>query len=73
MIPKIIHYSWFGPKDIPADMIRLIDHWREVMPDYEFVPVFYPHLRAHETGRKIVCRLLLAKKKTNSLVPCMPL
>lgn len=37
MIPKIIHYSWFGPKDIPADMIRLIDHWREVMPDYEFV------------------------------------
>ncbi len=26
-------------------------------------PVAYTHLRAHETGRKIVCRLLLEKKK----------
>ena len=27
-------------------------------------PVSYTHLRAHETGRKLVCRLLLEKKKT---------
>ena len=26
-------------------------------------PVSYTHLRAHETGRKLVCRLLLEKKK----------
>jgi len=26
-------------------------------------PVFYTHRRAHETGRKLVCRLLLEKKK----------
>src|SRR5665213_3866639 len=26
-------------------------------------PVSYTHLRAHETGRHLVCRLLLAKKK----------
>ena len=25
----------------------------------------YTHLRAHETGRKLVCRLLLEKKKQN--------
>src|SRR5665213_1891410 len=25
-------------------------------------PVSYTHLRAHETGRKLVCRLLLEKK-----------
>ncbi len=25
--------------------------------------VFYTHFRAHETGRKLVCRLLLEKKK----------
>ncbi len=36
MIPKIIHYAWFGPKDIPDDMVRLIDSWRRVLPDYEF-------------------------------------
>eukprot|EP00828_Plagiopyla_frontata_P030333 TRINITY_DN39493_c0_g1_i1.p2 TRINITY_DN39493_c0_g1~~TRINITY_DN39493_c0_g1_i1.p2 ORF type:complete len:102 (-),score=6.48 TRINITY_DN39493_c0_g1_i1:7-312(-) len=28
-------------------------------------PVSYTHLRAHETGRNLVCRLLLEKKKTN--------
>ena len=30
------------------------------MPSY---PVSYTHLRAHETGRNLVCRLLLEKKK----------
>ena len=28
-----------------------------------FTPVSYTHLRAHETGRNLVCRLLLEKKK----------
>src|SRR5674476_1619944 len=28
-------------------------------------PVSYTHLRAHETGRNLVCRLLLEKKKIN--------
>ena len=28
--------------------------------------VSYTHLRAHETGRNLVCRLLLEKKKTPS-------
>src|SRR5674476_428710 len=28
-------------------------------------PVSYTHLRAHETGRNLVCRLLLEKKKQN--------
>ena len=27
------------------------------------LPVSYTHLRAHETGRNLVCRLLLEKKK----------
>src|SRR5678810_838262 len=31
-----------------------------------FVPVSYTHLRAHETGRNLVCRLLLEKKKYHS-------
>ena len=28
-----------------------------------WIPVSYTHLRAHETGRNLVCRLLLEKKK----------
>src|SRR5665213_1040420 len=30
---------------------------------HAFCPVSYTHLRAHETGRNLVCRLLLEKKK----------
>ena len=34
------------------------------VPNGNFIPVSYTHLRAHETGRNLVCRLLLEKKKT---------
>src|SRR5674476_1559232 len=30
-------------------------------------PVSYTHLRAHETGRNLVCRLLLEKKKITTI------
>src|SRR5678810_754859 len=30
---------------------------------FTMTPVSYTHLRAHETGRNLVCRLLLEKKK----------
>ena len=33
-----------------------------INPSGRFVPVSYTHLRAHETGRNLVCRLLLEKK-----------
>lgn len=36
MIPKVIHYCWFGPKDIPTDQQAYIDDWKKLMPDYEF-------------------------------------
>ena len=32
--------------------------------DKYLASVSYTHLRAHETGRNLVCRLLLEKKKT---------
>ena len=34
-----------------------------VMASPEYWAVSYTHLRAHETGRNLVCRLLLEKKK----------
>lgn len=35
MIPKIIHYCWFGGKPKPADVETYIDSWRRFCPDYE--------------------------------------
>lgn len=35
MIPKIIHYCWFGDNDKPEDICQYIKTWRQVLPDYE--------------------------------------
>lgn len=35
MIPKVIHYCWFGRNPIPQKLQRCIDSWKRVMPDYE--------------------------------------
>ena len=36
MIPKIIHYCWFGPKPIPETERKCINSWRKYFPNYEF-------------------------------------
>lgn len=36
MIPKIIHYCWFGNKPMPADQQVFIEEWKRLMPDYKF-------------------------------------
>ena len=35
MIPKIIHYCWFGGKPLPESACRCIASWRKFCPDYE--------------------------------------
>lgn len=35
MVPKTIHYCWFGGKPIPKEYQRYIDSWRRYMPDFE--------------------------------------
>lgn len=35
MIPKIIHYCWFGGNSLPEDARKYIDSWRKYLPDYE--------------------------------------
>lgn len=37
MIPKKIHYCWFGGAEKSALIRQCIDTWRKVMPDYEIV------------------------------------
>ena len=34
MIPKIIHYCWFGGKPKPNDVICFIDTCKKCLPDY---------------------------------------
>ena len=34
MIPKTIHYCWFGGKNLPQEMQNYIDGWRKLCPDY---------------------------------------
>lgn len=37
MIPKIVHYCWFGGNEMPKDIKENIDQWKELLPDYEFM------------------------------------
>lgn len=37
MIPKIIHYCWFGGGEIPDKDKKCIETWRKLCPDYEII------------------------------------
>ena len=53
MIPKIIHYCWFGSAPIPEEYQSYIRGWKEKMPDYQLMlwnehnsPMHLPYLQA---------------------------
>ena len=37
MIPKTIHYCWFGGKELPELAQKCIDSWRQFCPDYQII------------------------------------
>ena len=37
MIPKKIHYCWFGKNPLPADVKKCIESWKKYCPDYEII------------------------------------
>ena len=37
MIPKIIHYCWFGGKEKPKEVNDYILTWKKVLPDYQVI------------------------------------
>lgn len=37
MIPKIIHYVWFGGNPYPKKIKHCIDSWKRNLPDYKFI------------------------------------
>lgn len=37
MIPKKIHYCWFGNVTKPKKVLNMIENWKSSMPDYEII------------------------------------
>ena len=37
MIPKIIHYCWFGPKPMSKTDKKCIKSWKKLLPDYKLM------------------------------------
>lgn len=35
MIPKIIHYCWFGGHPLPCDLQKYVSEWEKIYPDFE--------------------------------------
>lgn len=60
MIPKKIHYCWFGRGKMPELAIRCIDSWKRHLPEYEikewnednFDLDLYPYVREAYDNRK---------------------
>lgn len=60
MIPKIIHYCWFGRGQMPKLALKCIASWKKYLPDYEikewnednFNLDLYPYVREAYDARK---------------------
>lgn len=37
MIPKKIHYCWFGRNPLPKEAIKCIESWKKYCPDFEII------------------------------------
>lgn len=37
MNEKIIHYCWFGNKEKPKSVLKMIDSWKKFCPDYKII------------------------------------
>ncbi|NDP22038.1 MAG: polysaccharide biosynthesis protein [Paludibacter sp.] len=59
MIPKKIHYCWFGPKPFPKLVLKCIETWKVHLPEYEFYlwnesnsPMEIPFVKAAYAAKK---------------------
>lgn len=37
MIPKIVHYCWFGGAKKPKKVLKCIKNWKDKLPEYDFI------------------------------------
>ncbi len=61
MIPKKIHYCWFGGNPLPDSAKRCIDSWKKFCPDYEIVEWNESNYGISEACKKISNKILNAR------------
>lgn len=66
MIPKIIHYCWFGRNPLPESAKKCIASWRKFLPDYEIWQWSEEELVSSEPNDNV-------DHDDNSLSPALPL
>ena len=60
MIPRIIHYCWFGRGQMPESALKCLESWHQHMPDWEYMLwnedsfdlSLYPYAREAYEARK---------------------
>lgn len=60
MIPKRIHYCWFGGNPLPASAVRCIESWKRLCPDYEIIEWNEENFDVHCNA---YCAAMYAQKK----------
>lgn len=58
MIPKIIHYCWFGGNPLPTQVKKYIETWKKHLPDYEI-----------RNGTKVILTLILQFGQKRLMLP----
>ena len=55
MIPKKIHYCWFGGNEKPKSVKKCIDSWKKYCPDYEIIEWNESNFNIYENGYTKLC------------------
>lgn len=55
MIPKKIHYCWFGEKEKPEKAKRCIESWKKYCPDYEITEWNENNFDTNQNGYTRMC------------------
>lgn len=50
MIPKIIHYCWFGGKELGTVEKKYIENWKKLLPDYQIIEWNESNFDVHGNG-----------------------
>lgn len=51
MIPKIIHYCWFGGKPLPDEVKKYMETWKKYCPYYEITKAILMLIRINIAGK----------------------
>ena len=50
MIPKVIHYCWFGGNPLPDSVRKCINSWKKFCPDYDIKQWDETNINLHENA-----------------------